>query len=338
MGVNIKVLAERLNLSVSTVSRAMRDSYEISESTKTRVREMALQLDYSPNPYASSLRKQNSKTIAVVIPEITNNFFSLAINGIEYVAQEKNYHVLIYLTHESIQKEIGFSGHLQNGRVDGVLMSLSAGTNNYDHLIDLKNKGVPIVFFDRICETIESSSVTTDDFESGYAATEHLIQRGCKRIAYLDLSRYLSISSKRMQGYLAALEKYDIKADEEMIMRFTNNNAANEEIITQALTGPKRPDGIFASVEKLAISSYNVCESLKIPIPSGIKIISFSNLEISSLLNPSLSTITQPAYEIGKQAAMQLFRYLGKKKPSDILENERIVLKSTLIPRGSTKK
>jgi LacI family transcriptional regulator len=329
------MLAKSLNVSISTISRALRDSYEISAETKARVKEMALKLNYHPNPYASSLRKHKSKTIAVVIPEVTNNFFALAINGIEYVAQEKNYHVLIYLTHENIQKEIGFASHLQNGRVDGMLMSLSAETNNYDHLIDLKNKEVPIVFFDRICEAIESSYITTDDFDGGFNATEHLIQCGCKKIAYLDLSRYLSNSNKRMQGYIAALVKYNISIDERLIMRFTNNIAANEELITKALTGPDKPDGIFASVEKLAIASYNVCERLKINIPKELKIISFSNLEISSLLNPSLSTITQPAYEIGKQAALQLFRYLEKKNMMNV--HEKIILKSTLIPRGSTK-
>lgn len=335
MSVNIKTLAERLNLSISTVSRALRDSYEISDITKTRVKELAIQLNYHANPYASSLRKHRSKTIAVVVPEITNNFFSQAINGIEYIAQEKNYHVLIYLTHETIQKEIEFANHLHNGRVDGVLMSLSAETDNFDHLNELKDKGVPIVFFDRVCESIESSNITTDDFEGGYAATEHLIEQGCRRIVYLDLSRHLSISSKRMEGYMVALKKYNLDFDDGLIMQSTNNNAANEAILTKMLSRPNRPDGIFASVEKLAISSYNVCERLKISIPAQIKIISFSNLEISPLLNPSLSTITQPAYEIGKQAAMQLFRYLEKKVLAH--KHEKIILKSTLIPRASTK-
>lgn len=330
------MLAKSLNVSISTVSRALRDSYEISDETKLRVKEMAMKLNYHPNPYASGLRKHKSKTIAVVIPEITNNFFALAINGIEYVAQEKNYHVLIYLTYENVKKEMGFTGHLQNGRVDGILMSLSAETENYEHLIDLKSKGVPIVFFDRICEAVESSIITTDDFESGFAATEHLIENGCKKIAYLDLSRHLSISNRRMQGYIAALEKHNLPVEEKRVMRFTNNNAANEEILEQALSSSDRPDGIFSSVEKLAISCYTVCDKLKINIPKQLKIISFSNLEISSLLNPSLSTITQPAYEIGKQAALQLFRYLSKKDMMNV--HEKIMLKSTLIPRGSTMK
>ncbi|HMH22198.1 MAG TPA: LacI family DNA-binding transcriptional regulator [Puia sp.] len=336
MSVNIKRVAEALNLSISTVSRALRDSFEISEATKVKVREMALKLDYQPNPHASSLRKNKSKTIAVVIPEVANNFFALAINGIEYIAQEKGYHVLIYITHENMQKEIVFVNHLLNGRVDGVLMSLSAETDNFNHLLNLKEKGLPLVFFDRVCDTIESSAITTDDFESGFAATEHLIQAGCKRIAYLDLSRHLSISNKRMEGYYQALKKYKIAIDERLVMEFTNNSAANEEILENALTGPLKPDGIFASAEKLAIASYYTCEKLNIKIPQQLKIISFSNLEISSLLNPGLTTITQPAFEIGKQAALQLFRYLEKKDMANV--HEKIVLKSTLIPRGSTKK
>ena len=151
MNVDIKMLAKSLNVSISTISRALKDSHEISEQTKIRVREMAIRLNYQPNPYASSLRKHKSKTIAIVIPEVTNNFFALAINGIEYVAQERDYHVLIYLTHENIQREIGFANHLRDGRVDGLLVALSAETNNYSHLLELKNKGIPIVFFDRIC-------------------------------------------------------------------------------------------------------------------------------------------------------------------------------------------
>lgn len=297
---------------------------------------MAEKLNYHPNPYASSLRKHKSRTIAVVIPEITNNFFALAINGIESIAQEKNYHVLIYLTHENIKKEIGFANHLQNGRVDGIMISLSSETNNYDHLMKLKDNGIPIVFFDRVCEAIESSCIITDDYESGFAATEHLIERGCKKIAYLDLSRYLSTSNRRMNGYIDALKKHGIPFNDHLVKRLSNNKAANEELITEMLSAADRPDGIFASVEKLAIATYHVCERLKIKIPKQLKIVSFSNLEISSLLNPSLTTITQPAYEIGRQAALQLFKYIEKKNMIDV--HEKIILESTLIPRGSTKK
>ncbi len=205
--VDLKRLAKELNLAVSTVSRALRDSYEISAETKQRVFELARKLNYVPNPYASSLRKHKSKTIAVVIPEIANNFFALAINGIESIAQEKGYHVLIYLTHEQYLREVSISRHLQSGRVDGLLVSLSGETNNYDHLRELKQTGVPIVFFDRICESLNSARVITNDFESGMKAADHLIERGCKRIAYLSISiisvspiKEWTVISKRMKS------------------------------------------------------------------------------------------------------------------------------------------
>ncbi|MGB8191794.1 MAG: LacI family DNA-binding transcriptional regulator [Chitinophagaceae bacterium] len=332
--VNLKRLARQLNLSVSTVSRALRDSYEISYETKQKVLSLAKQLNYQPNPYASSLRKHKSKTIAVVVPEIANNFFSLAINGIGSVAQEKGYHVLIYLTHEDLKLESSIIRHLQSGRVDGVLISLSSETNDITHLLELRQKGLPIVFFDRVCEEIETAKITTDDYESGFKATEHLIGRGCKKIAYLLISENLSIGIKRMQGYQDALKKHDIDFDDKLVVHGSKNNDENYVVIKNLLKRKNRPDGIFASVEKLAITTYHVCRELSLNIPQDVKIISFSNLETASLLNPSMTTITQPAYDIGKEAAAILFKALDKNKIA--ISNEKIMLKSELIIREST--
>lgn len=333
--VNLKRLAKELNLAISTVSRALRDSYDISPETKKRVFELAQKLNYEPNPYASSLRKQKSRTIAVVIPEVANNFFSLAINGIESIAQEKGYHVLIYLTHEDYQKEVSIMRHLQSGRVDGILMSLSANTQDSSHIAELHNKGIPIIFFDRVSDAIDTSKVTTDDYDSGFKATEHLIKNGCQHIAYLSFSEHLSITNKRMRGYLEALEHYNIKPDRRLVIQCSIDNGEIYPLLRKLLTGKKRPDGIFASVEKLAIASYHICEELKINIPKDIKVISFSNLETASLLNPSLTTITQPAFDIGRKAASVLFRRLEKSKIPFM--SETIVLKSVLVPRRSTK-
>ncbi len=333
--VDLKRLAKELGLAVSTVSRALRDSYEISAETKERVFELARKLNYQPNPYASSLRKHKSRTIAVVIPEIANNFFALAINGIESIAQEKGYHVLIYLTHEQYEKEVAITRHLQSGRVDGILVSLSGETTNYDHLVDLKQKGIPIVFFDRIAESINSPKVITNDYESGYKAAEHLIQSGCRRIAYLSISNNLSISNKRMQGYLEALEDHRIKHDPKLAIQCSiHDNEENYKTVIALLKRKNRPDAIFASVERLAIASYHACEELNLSIPGDIRIISFSNLETAALLNPSLTTITQPAFEIGKEAASILFKILEKK--SMTFSEERIILNSKLIVRKST--
>ncbi len=331
---NLKKLAEELGLSISSVSKALRDSYEISADTKKRVLAMAEKMNYQPNPFASSLRRKKSITIAVVIPEIANNFFALAIDGIQLVAQQKGYHVLTYLTHENFKNEESTIKHLQGGRVDGVLISLCRDTDDIKHLVSLHETGVPLVFFDRVPETMECPTVTTDDYESGFKATEHLINAGCKKVACLSLSNYLSITHKRMKGYEDALKKYDMKVDPKMIIECTNDNATNLDLIKKLLTRKDRPDGIFATVEKLAISTYYVCKEINIIIPDQVKLISFSNLRTASLLSPSLSTITQPAFEIGKESASLLFRMIEKKTFGNRID--KIVLKSSLVQRNSS--
>jgi len=333
--VNLKKIAETLNISISSVSRALRDSHEIGEKTKQKVRELAEQLNYMPNPYAGSLRKQRTRNIALVVPEVANNFFAMAINGIEAVAQEKGYHVLIYLTHDYLEKEMEIARHLLNGRVDGIIMSLSGETVSTDHLQKLTDKEIPIVFFDRIIETFSGGTVTTDDYDSGYKATEHLIQAGCKDIAYLSISKHLYIAQKRMQGYKDALQKNKIPLRDELIIQCSPDNNKNKELILKLLKSKNRPDGIFASVERLAIASYHACQELKLHIPKKVKIIGFSNLETAALLNPGLSTITQPAFDMGKEAATMLFRKLEKR--TTINASEKVEIKSELVARGSTK-
>ncbi|MEO6355873.1 MAG: LacI family DNA-binding transcriptional regulator, partial [Ferruginibacter sp.] len=220
----LKQIATELNLSFSTVSKALRDSHEISESTKKLVLAKAKELNYQVNPFASSLRKQKSKTIAVVIPEVVNDFFGPVINGIESIAQEKGYHVLIYLTHEDMKKEVAITKILQNGRVDGVLISISEQTSDAMHLQELEEKEIPLVFFDRVVEHMDSPKVTTDDYNSGANATEHLIENGCKRIAFLSISQSLSISNKRMNGYRSALTKHNLPIDDSLVINFTGND------------------------------------------------------------------------------------------------------------------
>lgn len=218
MGINLKGLSEELGLSIATISRALRDSHEVSPDTKKKVLALAEKLNYHANPFASSLRANKSKTIAVIIPEIDNNFFALAIKGIEEIAQEKGYHVLIYLTHENLEREISITRHLQSGRVDGVLMSVSSETDDIGHLLELSERKIPIVFFDRVCNQLRTPKVTTDDYESGLKATEHLLENGCKRIAYLQVSKTLSIGKNRFEGYRQALINHNIPYDEALVV------------------------------------------------------------------------------------------------------------------------
>ena len=332
--INIKELAFELKLSVSTVSKALHNSYEISEETKSRVQETAARLNYIPNPYASSLRGRKSRNIGVVIPEVSDSFFSLAINGIESVAKKMGYHVLICITHEKFENEKTILKDFQGGRVDGVLLSVSRETSQYDHIRALISNGIPLVFFDRACEEVQTAKITTDDFESGYKATEHLIQQGCNKIAFLGISKSLSISNRRLEGYRKALEDYGLKSNPKHVVLCTNDAAQNFLLIKNLLQQADGPNGIVASVEKLTTSIYEACAALKMKIPCDVKVVCFSNLETASILNPSLTTITQPAFEMGESAAALLFKALEKKRSS--LANNSVVIPSALVVRGST--
>jgi LacI family transcriptional regulator len=333
--ITIKRLAEELNLSTSTISRSLQDSYEISLETKQRVWTLAEKLNYVPNHYASGLRSKKSKTIAVVIPEVADSYFSQAINGIEAVAQDNGYHVLIYLTHESVLKEQAILKDFQCGRVDGVLMSITSETVQTHHIQELIAKEIPLVFFDRVCEEIETAKITTDDFKSSYQATQHLIERGCKKIALLSVSKSLSISNLRMEGYRKALSDYAISFSESDMVLCTHDEEHNLVLIKELMQNKARPDGMIATVEKLTTSIYLACHELGLSIPQDVKVVGFSNLQSALILNPSLTTITQPAFEMGKAAASLLFKALGK-KPFH-LKTESLVIPSSLHIRNSTQ-
>ncbi|MNK19391.1 Catabolite control protein A [compost metagenome] len=332
--INIKQLAKALNLSTSTVSRAFRDNSDINKETKERILSKAKEFNYQPNHYASNLREQRSKTIAVIVPELANNFFSQSIHGIERIAREKGYHILIYATDDVYEKEVSFIQHLHNGRADGIIMSVSGEANDHNYLNELTQKRLPLVFFDRVYEDIITPRVITNDYDSSFSATQHLIKQGCKRIAYLVINKNLSIGKFRMQGYIDALLKYNIPYDDRLVVDCTNSYSKNNVILKQMMTELK-PDGVFTSVERLAFATYYACYDLNISVPEQLKVIGFSSLEIAPLLNPSLTTITQPATKIGIEAANLLFKML--ENPESVDPNEKIVLNSKLIKRRSTE-
>jgi Transcriptional regulators len=331
--VNIKVLAQQLQLSVSTISKALRDSHEISDETKKKVLELATSLNYVPNPYASSLRRKKSKTIAVVLPEVADNFFSLAINGIQSVAETKGYHVLIYLSHEKFSNEKNILQDFQSGRVDGVLISISSETNTADHIMNLQAQDIPVVFFDREQETIEAAKVTTNDFDCGRLAARHLLERGCHRPAFLSISKSLPICRNRMEGFVTALRDAGISKKDIQVVYCME--ATMHKQVKELLQQPNRPDGLIASVEKIVTPVYLACHELRIHIPADVKVIAFATLDTAPILDPALTTITQPAFEIGKAAAGLLFK--GIEKQHFNLQHERLVIPSVLIERASTR-
>lgn len=329
--VNIKRLAQELNISIATVSKALNDSYEISLKTKNRVWDLAKQLNYTPNPAASNLRSNKTKTIAVIIPFVANNFFSRAIKGIEEIARKYGHHVLIYQTHEDIEMEMSFTNSLLNGRVDGILTSVSSSEYNLDYYKNLVKK-IPLVFFDRVYKNLDAYNVTTDDYEISYDATVHLLGCGCKKIAYLYGLENLPAGKARFSGFEDALHDNGLIVDDQLVSKYVEDEEQNLKQISDLLSR-HQPDALFSSIEEFVIPAYTACKALRFQIPEDIKIISFSNQATAHLLNPSLTTITQPAFEIGREAATCLFKILNKKGHGD---DQDIILKSTLIKRKST--
>ena len=333
---SMKELAKELNVSVATVSKALSDSHEISEQTKIKVLETAARLNYTLNPYASSLRNKKSKTIALILPEVADNFFSLAINGIQSVAEKKGYHVLIYLSHEKFINEKSIAAECSSGRVDGVLISVASETANADHLLKLQKENLPVVFFDREFEGLHIAKVVTNDFECGYLAATHLIQNGCKNPVFLSISSSLSICNKRADGFKAALKDKKTGNIEKAVVECRGTNSEAYTQIKNLLSGKNKPDGIVASVERLAIQVYLICQEMSVSIPNELKVLVFSTLETAPILNPPLTTITQPAFEIGRTAAELLFKGIEKKRYN--LADETITLPSVLIERASSQK
>jgi LacI family transcriptional regulator len=331
--INIKVLAKKLNISTSTISRAFNGSTDINKETKERILAFAREHNFLPNHYASNLRDKKSKTLAVIVPEIANDFFAQAINGIEEVARKKGFYILLYRTDDIFEKEVSFVNYLNNGKADGIIMSVSGEANDHNYLKKLEQKNIPVVFFDRVYEDIDVSKVTTNDYESSFDATEHLISTGCKRIAYLVVNKSISIGKVRMQGYVDALAKHGIPFDDDLVIDCSQDEKINYSIIKQVLEELK-PDGIFSSVERLAFATLYVCNDMNISIPDDLKMVSFSSLQIAPLLGPALSTITQPAYEMGVKAATLLFDALEKK--GQPIPRKHIVLKSKLFIRKSS--
>lgn len=328
----IKELAAKLNLSIATVSRALRNKHEISIETKERVQKLAEELGYTPDLYASNLRSRKTKTIGVIIPDITNSFFCQVIDGIEEICRQDDYHVLIYLTHEVYLKEVAIARLLLDGRVDGILISAASSTVDARHIQEFLNRNIPVVFFDRAINECNTFKVITDDMNCSANAVTHLVEQGCSNITYLSFSPQLSIDQKRRQGFTNAAKKYYINHN---ILDCDTNDENVIKLLSEHLTGGNAPDGILASVERLSLLVYQTCIRHDISIPSQLKLVSFSNLMSAPFLQPSLTTITQPAHEMGRQACLALFKAL---KNNFLHENNELIIPSQLIKRNSSCK
>lgn len=336
--VTIKDIARELNISPSTVSRALKDHPDISVETKKAVNALAKKLNYQPNSIALSLRKSKTNTIGVVIPEIVHFFFSTVISGIEDVAYAAGYNVIVSQSNESYEREVTDMKALVASRVDGFLVSLSKETTDYEHLKQIHEKGTPMVFFDRVCEEINTSKVIIDDYNSAFKATEHLIEQGCRSIAHMAGPQNLTIGKDRLEGYLAALKKHQIPVREDLIDR--SGSSTVEEGIEQStkllnLSSP--PDAFFCNNDMVAIGTMKAIKRKGLSIPDDVAVVGFSDWSISSLVEPSLTSISQPGYEMGETAARLFIEQIERGESfipqTRVLQTRLVVRESSLRKR-----
>jgi LacI family transcriptional regulator len=337
--VTIKDIARELGISPSTVSRALKDHPDISPDTKKAVNELATRLNYQPNIVALSLRQSKTNTIGVIIPEIVHFFFSTVISGIEDVAYSAGYNVILAQSNESQTREISDMKALFNSRVDGMLMSVSRETTNFDHIESTLAKGVPIVFFDRVYKTEQSSKIIVDDFSGAKEATLHLIEQGCKRIAHIEGPPNLEISKHRLEGYKAALQEHNIPFEKELIAICPSGTIDEGKVATEKLLQlKKRPDAIFASNDPSAMGAMQAIKEAGLKMPDDVALVGFSNWFFSSLMDPPLSSVDQPGFEMGQEAAKLLIRQIEKQDNNAEFAPETKVLKTRLIVRQSSLK
>jgi LacI family transcriptional regulator len=337
--VKLKDLSKALGLSVSTISRALRDSYEISEETKKIVREYAEKINYHPNPVAVSLREKRSRSIGVVIAEIANSFFSQIINGVESVAYNKGYNVIITQSLESYEREIRNIDFLASRSVDGCLISVSTETKNFEHITHLYKNGFPFVCFDRVIDEMKTHKVSIDNYKGAYDATTELVKKGFRHIAMLANAEHLSITQERFSGYVKALTDGGLQVDETIIQYCKHGGMIYGEIeqaMKTIMQSRKKPDAFFAASDKLTTNFVRYCRAKKIKIPDELGLIGFSNLDLTDLLSPSLSVIKQPAFEMGKIAAELLIKTIEAKRP--VTDFEIKILEPQLLIRESSVK
>jgi LacI family transcriptional regulator len=334
----LKQIAKELNVSVSTVSKALNDSPEISDQTKIKIKEYAKLKNYKPNVIGLNLKNRKTKTIGVIIPNILNSFFAKVFSGIEKIADEKGYNVIMCISNESMDKEAHTLEMLSNGTIDGFILSVSEEAqklHEYDHFSAIINDGTPIVMFDRIAEGIECDKVIVDDFDSALNSTQRLIDLGCKNIAMLSSIDNLSVGKLRADGYLRALSDNNIKVNENIILRKESEEDLRSSV--EAIFDNNTIDAVFALAENDSVAALKIGIEKGYKIPEELSIIGFADgILASRRLTPSLTTISQHGVEIGEVAAKLLIGRLESKEED--IPYETVVIKTKLKERESTRK
>lgn len=332
--VTIVDIAKALNLSTSTVSRALTGHKSVSDATRQTVLDYSEKMDYQRNMHAISLITHKSNTIGIIVPEFISSYFPQIIMEAQEVATKAGFNTVICQSNETYETEVANTKVMLANQVDGLLISITKETKNFEHLKIFERKGVPIVFFNRVCDEMDVPKVIVDDYEGAFRAVEHLIQKGRTRIAHIGGPPSLLISNKRLNGYKAALRKYDIALDEELIIPYDLNLDKVKIYVNHLLTLNPRPDAIFAINDPTAIETLLTVKKHGLEVPKDISIVGFSNDYLSGLIEPALTTVSQPVKEIGRVAAQLLLDQMKR----EVSEWKSIikVLKTELIIRKSS--
>ncbi|UCE93598.1 MAG: LacI family DNA-binding transcriptional regulator [Flavobacteriaceae bacterium] len=336
--ITLKKIAKEFGVSISTVSKALKDSHEISSEVKEKIQAFAKYYHYKPNSLALNLRNQKTKTIGVIIPEIVHHFFTKVITGIEKLANEKGYNVMICLSNESYEKEVLNLDMLANGVVDGIIASVAKETESkedYRHFTELINNGIPLVMFDRVVDEIECNKVIADDKGGAFLATEQLIKNGCSNIALVTTPDYVTVGLERKEGYLKALKEFQIPENIELIVTIDDQKSIEDQL-SFLFRGNNIPDGIFAVNEIYAATVMKVARKFGYSVPEDVEVIGFTDGLISEFTSPSLTTVAQHGRSMGQKALELLLDEIDSQEAH--YQYKTNLIQTDLKIRNSTKK
>jgi len=333
--VTLKQIAKELDVSISTVSKSLRNSPEISEDTKLKVQAFAKLYNYRPNNIALSLKNKKTKTIGIIIPEIVHHFFATVISGIEQVANENGYNVIVCLSNESFDKEVINMEMLATGSTDGFIMSLSKETQqkkDFHHIEEVINQGMPVVMFDRVTNDVFCDKVIIDDQRAAYEAVDFLLTKGFKNIALVTTVDYVSVGKLRTDGYTNAMQDHDMAVNDSMIVKIEDIDSCAMKI--EKLLLENKPDAIFAVNELFAVTSIKLATKMGIRVPEDLSVIGFTDGIISQFSSPSITTVSQNGIKMGGRAAQMLIDRLELEEENEQYTTE--LIETHLVEREST--
>ncbi len=336
METTIHDIAKRLNFSASTVSRALNNNPKISEGTRRLIKKTADEMGYRPNILAASFRTKRTNTIGVIVPLINRHFFSSVISGIEEVAYKRGFTVTISQSNDNFEKEYKIAHTLFSNRVDGIIVSIGMNTTTFDHLKLFTDRNIPLVFFDRVVDDIEAHKIVVDDFNGGYRATKHLIEKGAKRVAHIGGPLNLQIYNNRQDGFCKAVKESGLEIDKSLIVNNSLTRTDGTKAVKKLLQNRQLPDAIFCANDTTALSVIIYLKENGINVPEDIMVVGFSNEPFSEVVTPSISTIRQPGFSMGEKAAELIIHQINNKKEKPNFVT--IKMPTELIVRNSSKR